>query len=170
MCDDIPPNGIIISISGPMTDFERIDIHELLPQREPFVMVGRLLHFDMKRTVTATIPSAGNLFVNDGHFSAEGVMENIAQTCAARIGYINKYILGKSIQIGLIGGIRNFRIHRLPSVGEEIITAIDTVEEVMGMTMVEGTVTSGGTPIAECVLKIALMDTEETADEETHGI
>jgi len=33
-------------------EFEKIDIHELLPQQEPFVMVGKLCHFDMEKTIT----------------------------------------------------------------------------------------------------------------------
>ena len=47
-----------------------IDIHELLPQQEPFVMISRLTHFDMVRTVTETEVSAQNIFVEEGRFSA----------------------------------------------------------------------------------------------------
>ena len=101
-----------------------IDIHELLPQQEPFVMVGRLIEFDMRRTVTETDIIAQNIFVEDGRLSASGLMENIAQTCAARIGYINKYILKKGIQIGYIGAIRNLEILSLPQVGDTIRTEV----------------------------------------------
>ena len=87
-----------------------IDVHELLPQQEPFVMISRLTHFDKLRTVTETIISEDNIFVENGCFTASGLMENIAQTCAARIGYVNKYILKKGIQIGFIGAIRNMQI------------------------------------------------------------
>ena len=62
-----------------------IDVHELLPQQEPFVMISRLTHFDKLRTVTETIISEDNIFVENGCFTASGLMENIAQTCAARI-------------------------------------------------------------------------------------
>ena len=62
-------------------------------------MISRLTHFDMVRTVTETEVSAQNIFVEEGRFSASGLIENIAQTCAARIGYVNKYILKKGIQI-----------------------------------------------------------------------
>ena len=63
-------------------------------------MISRLTHFDMVRTVSETEVSAQNIFVEEGCFSASGLIENIAQTCAARIGYVNKYILKKGIQIG----------------------------------------------------------------------
>ena len=70
-----------------------IDIHELLPQQKPFVMVGRLIHFDERTTETETEIKADNIFVDDGLFSASGLIENIAQTCAVRIGYVNRFIL-----------------------------------------------------------------------------
>lgn len=141
-------------------NLEEIDIHTLLPQQEPFVMVGRLTHFDMEKTVTRTVVSPDNIFVEDGCFTSSGIIENIAQTCAARIGYVNKYILRKGIQLGFIGAIRNLAIHRLPRTGEEIETAIVTVQEVFGMTLVTATVTAGGELIAECEMKIAVSEVQ----------
>lgn len=137
-------------------NLSEIDIHELLPQQEPFVMADRLTHFDMERTVTETCVTAANLFVDNGELTPSGIIENIAQTCAARIGYVNKYIYKKGIKIGFIGAIRNLRIERLPRVGETITTTIDTLEEVFGMTLVKGTVTVGSETVAECQMKIAL--------------
>lgn len=141
-------------------EFDKIDIHELLPQQEPFVMVGRLIHFDMERTVTQTEVKADNLFVENGVFSASGIIENIAQTCAARIGYVNKYILKKGIQLGFIGAIRNMNIYRCPKVGEIIETSIITIEEIFGMTLVTATVRVGEEIIADSEMKIALSEVE----------
>ena len=94
-----------------------IDVHELLPQQEPFVMIGAVEHYDGARTVTSLQIPEDNLFVEDGKFTAPGLIENIAQTCAARIGYINKYILGKGIQAGYICAIKEMEIHGCPLVG-----------------------------------------------------
>lgn len=71
----------------------QIDIHELLPQQEPFVMVGTLVRIDERTTVTQTVIKESNIFVDGKSLSASGLVENIAQTCATRIGYVNKYIL-----------------------------------------------------------------------------
>ena len=39
-----------MNTSAPTDDFVReIDIHTLLPQQEPMVMIGQLMHFDMQR-------------------------------------------------------------------------------------------------------------------------
>ena len=142
-------------------NLEEIDIHTLLPQQEPFVMVGRLTHFDVEKTVTRTTVKPDNIFVDNGFFTSSGIIENIAQTCVARIGYVNKYILRKGIQLGFIGAIRNLRLHRLPAAGQEIETAIVTVEEVFGMTLVTATVKSGDNDIiAECEMKIAVSEVD----------
>lgn len=140
--------------------FEEINILELLPQREPFIAVGSLLHFDMETTITLTKITAESLFVSNGELSSSGVIENIAQTCATRIGYINKYILKKGIQIGFIGAIRKLEIYRLPKVGETIKTTINVVEEVFGMTLVAATVFVGEELIADTEMKIAVKEQE----------
>lgn len=143
----------------------KIDVHELLPQQEPFVMVGTLVSFDMGKTVTQTLIENKNIFVESGIFTASGIIENIAQTCATRIGYINKYILKKGIQIGFIGAIRNFKLFRCPKVGELVETTIITEEEVFGMTLVSATVKVADELIAESSMKIAVSDVESQKEE-----
>ena len=136
----------------------QIDIHSLLPQQEPFVMIGRLIYFDERRTMTETTIKEDNIFVDEGMFSASGLIENIAQTCAARIGFVNKYILKKGIQIGFIGAIRNLEVYRLPKVGETITTTMDVVEEVFGMTLAKARVTCGEETLVSTEIKIALKE------------
>lgn len=136
-------------------NFREIDIHRLLPQREPFVMVGALEHFDMEKTVTETVIAADNIFTENGVFTSAGMIENIAQTCAARIGYINLN-LNKDIVVGFIGAVRNMKIYRLPQVGEVITTTIITLEEIFGMTLVKATICCGDELLAESEMKIAL--------------
>ena len=133
-----------------------IDIHTLLPQQEPFVMVDRLIQIDEKSFATETLVKAENIFVDDGLLSASGLIENIAQTCAARIGFVNKYILQKGIQIGFIGAVRNLEILSLPQVGQTITTKVEVVEEVFGMTLAKATVTCEGETLVTTEMKIAL--------------
>ena len=145
----------------PTEEFLRgIDIHELLPQQEPFVMISSLVRFDMQTTVTETIVSADNMFVEDGVFTAPGIVENIAQTCAARIGYVNKYILKKGIQLGFIGAIRDLKVKDLPKVGDTITTSISVIDSVFGMTLVDAVVLNNGTEVASAQMKIAVKESE----------
>lgn len=148
-----------IDIQMPPKEFlSGIDIHELLPQKEPFVMISRLVHFDKQRTVTETIIDEDNIFVENGFLSSSGMIENIAQTCAARIGYINKYILKKGIQIGFIGAIRNMEISNLPKVGDMITTTVDVIEEVFGMILAKAIITCSGMKILDTEMKIAVKE------------
>lgn len=135
-----------------------IDIHSLLPQQEPFVMVGSLVHFDEKSIATETLVKAENIFVDDGRLSASGLIENIAQTCAARIGFVNKYILKKGIQLGFIGAVRNLEISALPRTGQTIRTTVEVVEEVFGMTLAHASVTCEGETLVTTEMKIALKE------------
>lgn len=151
----------IIEMEQPTEAFLRgIDIHELLPQQKPFVMIGRLIHFDPVRTVTETVVAADNLFTDadTAQFSASGLVENVAQTCAARIGYYNKYIVHKDVQIGFIGAVRGFDILRLPRVGETLTTTVNVDEEVFGMILAHATVEVGDELIARTEMKIAIKE------------
>lgn len=149
----------MIDPKNPTDDAVRlIDIHTLLPQQEPFVMTGRMMHFDMQTIQTELLVTEDNLFVDDGRMSASGVMENIAQTCAARIGYINVYVLHKGVQVGVIGAIRNFRVVRTPCVGETLHTTVVVREEAFGMILADATIVVKGEPIAQCEIKIAVKE------------
>lgn len=140
-----------------MIPFEEIEITTLLPQQPPFVMVDRLLHYSEERTVCRLRVEPENIFCENGVLSAAGMMENIAQTCAARLGYINKYILKNDrILIGYIGAINNLSIYREPKVGEEIVTTVEILDNVMGMTLISGTIKCGEETLAEGRMKIAI--------------
>ena len=140
-----------------MNEFERIDVHTLLPQQEPFVMIDRLVHYDPVRTVTMLDVRSDNIFADDGHLSVAGLNENIAQTCAARMGYISRSS-GDRVKIGVIGAITGFSVKRTPLVGEVLTTTIEVKQEVFQVTLVHATVTVGEEVIAETDLKIALQD------------
>ncbi|MDR2626986.1 MAG: pseudouridylate synthase [Dysgonamonadaceae bacterium] len=139
-------------------EFETIDILDLLPQRPPFVMLDRLLYCDGDTTQTAFVVKDSNIFCDNGHLSEAGLIENIAQTCAARMGYINTCTdAGNgSVKLGFIGSIRDMEIFRLPAVGETLLTQVNVEEEVFQMTLVNATVTAGNEPIASGAMKIAI--------------
>lgn len=137
-----------------------IDVHTVLPQQEPFVMVGTLTHFELTTSTTETRIEEENIFVNDGKFSASGMMENIAQTCAARIGFYNKYILEKDVQVGFIGAIRNYVVHSLPEVGSTIVTKVDILEEIFGMTLANAEIKCNNEVIATAEIKLSVRSVE----------
>ena len=140
-----------------MRAIQDIPLKELIPQRPPFVMIDRLVSSDAVFSVTELEVRPDNLFVDNGRMTAAGLVENIAQTCAARIGYINLNS-GEAVKIGVIGSISNLNITRTPKVGEHLVTTIKLLEEVFQVTLVEAMVKSDDEVLAQCNMKIALTD------------
>ena len=133
-----------------------IDILTLLPQKPPMVMVERLLHCDTVVTETEFTVREDCIMVEDGQLTPMGLVENVAQTCAARMGYIN-VSSGKEVRVGVIGALRDIEIHSLPPVGSTIKTRIEVSEEVFGMTLAQAESYCGYTLLASGTIKIALL-------------
>lgn len=142
-----------------MSQFSKYDILELLPQRRPFVMIDSLLYCDMAVTRTSLEVREDNIFNDGGHLSTAGICENIAQTCAARLGYLS-LSSGQPVRLGFIGAISNMQVSRTPRTGEVLVTEINVLQEVFNITLVHAVVRSGDEVIAETDLKIALADDE----------
>lgn len=140
-------------------DIKDIDILTLIPQRRPFVMVDRLLSFDETESSTDFVVREDNIFCKDGLFLETGIMENIAQTCAARIGYIN-ITNNESVKIGVIGSIKDLIITKLPKVGSRLLTKVKVLSEVFAITLVEAEVFDNDELVARCEMKISLTDKE----------
>jgi predicted hotdog family 3-hydroxylacyl-ACP dehydratase len=134
---------------------ETFTTDELLPQRPPFVMIDRLRDVTDTTTETELTVREDNLFYQGGVLREGGIIENIAQTCAARLGYVS-LVNHRPVAVGFIGAMRDLRIVRLPEKGEMLLTQISILGEVMDMTLVEATVRCGGDVIAEGQMKIAI--------------
>ena len=143
-----------------MSPFDQIAIGGILPQREPFLFVDWLESYDDRETVTSFTVPAEHLLVEDGHLTASGILENMAQSSAARIGYQCKYILHVPVRIGYIGAIRKFRVYRLPAVGETLTTTVILREDVFGISLTDVVVRVGEEIMAEAALKTALGEKE----------
>lgn len=142
-----------------MRKIDDITLNELLPQRPPFVMIDRLVSCDAVFAVTELLIREDNIFIEDERLTSSGLVENIAQSCAARIGYLN-ICDGISVKIGVIGSISNLNIVRTPKVGEKLVTTIELISEVLNMTLVEAVIRSDGEEIVRASMKIALTDKE----------
>lgn len=140
-------------------ELEAIDVLTLLPQRPPFVMIDCLTHFDDVLTASRFQVKADNIFMgDDGVLNSCALAENIAQTCAARMGYINQYILKDKVKLGFIGDIKHMKIWREARAGEELRTEIEVMQEVLQMTLVKARVKVGEETIVTADMKIALTD------------
>ena len=134
-----------------------VDIQELLPQRPPILMVDRLLSADDKRAETELLVRTDNIFVENGTLKAYAIIENMAQTCAAQLGYADIYVNGKKdVRIGYIGAVKRMHVETSPLVGETLHTRMEILEDFGDMKIVTAESFVAGRRIAVAELTIAL--------------
>lgn len=131
------------------------DILRYIPQRQPIVMVDTLVAVSEKVTETTFVVKAGALFVEDGVLQEAGLIENIAQTAAAGVGY-QCAVNNVEVPVGFIGAVKNLTIDYLPKVGEEIRTRVEVLEEIFDMSLIKGTSFVGNKSVVVCEMKIVL--------------
>lgn len=134
-----------------------IPIADLIPQRPPFVLIDRLTRHGEDFAESEFLVSGDHIMIIDGALTAEGLVENIAQTAAAHLGFIN-YSASYPPAIGYIGAVSNLITHALPPVGSEIKTIIKIERRVLNASIIQGSSYLGSSLLAECQLKIFLDD------------
>lgn len=128
---------------------------ELIPQRPPIVMVDSLISVSENKTVTGFTVNPDNIFVMNGALREPGLIENMAQSAAAGVGYLCR-INNEEVPIGYIGAVKNLVIHFHPEVYCRLTTEITIEYEVLDATLIKGCVFSHGKLAAECEMKIFL--------------
>ena len=138
------------------------DILSFIPQRAPFVMVDKILSSDATKTSSSFIIKEGNVFLENGFFKEPGLLENIAQTAAARAGS-NSKIENKPVDVGYIGAVKNFKIFSLPTIGDELLTEITIENQIFDVTLISGKILCNNIEIAYCEMKIFINITKSTS-------
>ncbi|MDR2222700.1 MAG: hypothetical protein LBE34_08150 [Flavobacteriaceae bacterium] len=130
-------------------------VKELIPQREPIVMVDALYEYT-ETSITAGLTIApNNLCVKNGQMKEVGLIEHCAQSVALHTGY-QFYLRQQPAPVGYIGSIKKMDILRLPKVGDCIYTKVSILQEFMGVTLVEFTTYCKGETIAIGSMKTVL--------------
>lgn len=130
-------------------------ILQLIPQRPPIVMVDRFYGIEEASSYAGLTIVLGNIFCQNGLFQEAGVIEHIAQSAAARIGYVYSQ-KKEAVPLGFIGSVDKLNIYRLPEVGHELFTEITIIQEVGDITLIAAQVKVDETLIAKCRMKIFL--------------
>jgi len=112
-----------------------IPITQLIPQRAPIVMVDMLWEYSPTTAVVGLTVLEDNIFVQEGSFSASGLIEHMAQSTALHKGY-GYYLNHQPAPMGYIGAIKHIEIYKLPPMGAHIKTSITIVQEFMDVTLV----------------------------------
>lgn len=132
-------------------------IKELIPQREPFLMVDELLEVTDDSGTSSFEVRADNVLVDEGGLSEAGIIENMAQTAAAIAGYHHFRGGAGCPPLGMIGELRDFVLHSRPKVGQRLLTTISHGLTVGNITVVHATTSADGVMTAESTLKISVQ-------------
>lgn len=127
----------------------------LIPQKMPFIMVDTLAAYSEKSIVSHFQIPADNILVMGNYFSGPGLIENMAQTIALHTGY-KYYLLKKPAPTGYIGAIKKAEIFDLPKVSEKLVTTVEILHDIMGVTLVRAKVECKGVLLASSEMKTAL--------------
>lgn len=133
------------------------EITSFIPQRPPFVMIDRIISSGERTTISGFIIRKENLLVENGMLKEPGLVENIAQTAAARAG-VTAQESGSPVRVGYIGAIRNLEISGFPKINDEIITEITVEKQIFDVSMITGKVSCNGSIIASCEMKIFIIN------------
>jgi len=132
------------------------DILRLIPQRNPFVMVDEFEATDKTVAQTVLYVRTDNFFLlPDGTLAETGLIEHIAQSAAALVGYQQTDMAQP--HIGLIGEVKHFECLCRPETGHLIRTSIAFGFSIGNVTLVEGRCCIDGEEIAHAKLKIFMQ-------------
>lgn len=133
---------------------------EFLPQQAPFLLVDRMLSCEQHLCHTDFPVPMVHPLVKDGVLLEAGVLENIAQSCAAHIGYLSRNI---PVRIGVVASIRNLKIHTFPRVGDVVETVVEEQgDPIFSVSIYMAKVMVGDQLVAEGEMRVVLTEQEPT--------
>ena len=134
-----------------------MDIKSAIPQREPIIMIDKIVNHSDEKTSTSLTIKETNIFVEENIFQSSGLIEHIAQSSAARMG-IQTTEKEKTPLLGYIASIKNMMINRLPKVGETILTEIIVTNHIHNIIVVQGESKVDNIVVANCELKVFIEE------------
>ncbi|MGG7662003.1 hypothetical protein [Dyadobacter sp. BHUBP1] len=132
-------------------------ITDYIPHRPPFVMVDSLVNATRELFESDFTVTDDNMLVQDGFFQETGLIEHIAQTCAASFGYLDSEDGGEP-KIGFIGAVSKVLVTELPPVGAMIRTVVTPLHQLGNIYLVKGESFLDGRILLGCELKIVVSE------------
>lgn len=130
----------------------------LVPHRGPMCLIDRLTHCaDGEAEVEAVLAPEGALVDDDGCAEAAGLLELMAQACAAMKGHEDLSARGP-VRTGFLVGVRSFQVHGGARAGDRLRIRVRTVGRLDGFTVAEAEVARGAEVVATGSLKLWVTD------------
>ncbi|MGL1886416.1 MAG: 3-hydroxyacyl-ACP dehydratase [Reichenbachiella sp.] len=133
------------------------EIQNYIPQHPPIMMIDNIMMCDEQRVETGFLVREDELFLLGGKLSESGLLENIAQSAAAKVGY-ECHQRNVPVPLGFIGGISKVKVNALPSVGSTIKTVVNIDKEIFGVTIIKGESFLEDESLVSCEMKIIIAE------------
>lgn len=134
------------------------NITDYIPQRSPFIMIDELKKADSSGFISTFTVRDDNIFLTKNELSESALVENIAQTCAAGFGYLNRNEAGGKNKIGFIGSVSKLAVYHQAFQSNEIETTIQIIADFGGVHLIEGIAQTKTHTLLKCQMKIVLAD------------
>lgn len=132
-------------------------IKQLLPHREPMIMVDSLLQCDAIYAKVGFTICPSSIFIEDNSLSETGLIEHMAQAAALQMGYQN-HSPNQPAKEGFIASIKRLNIHILPKVDATLITEVHISHQILHMTTVKLITTSNSEEIASAEMNMVIRE------------
>lgn len=136
-------------------NIKKEDITNFIPHRAPFLMIDNLILANAERFESDFFIEDNNVLVRSGHFEESGLIENIAQTCAAGFGFLD-HGKDEKPKIGFIGAVSKLEVFELPPVHSKIDTVVTPTHQLGNIFLVKGENYCNGRKLLECEIKIVV--------------
>jgi 3-hydroxyacyl-[acyl-carrier-protein] dehydratase len=130
-------------------------ITDFIPHRKPFIMIDNLIMADMDRFESDFFIEQDNVLVRSGYLEESGLIENIAQTCAAGFGFLDQENDGEP-KMGFIGAVSKLEVFELPVVNSIIRTIVTPTHQLGNIFLLKGENYCNGRKLLECEIKIVI--------------
>ncbi len=131
-------------------------IVSVIPQRAPFVMIDELIDCSETTTNTRFQVQASNIFFDGKQLSESALVENMAQTAAAGVGYAAQQN-NTPVPVGFIGAVQQLHIYKLPLENDWLETEVTVTNKVFDVTFIKGAIRCNNELLAECDMKIFIQ-------------
>lgn len=118
-------------------------------------MVDSMLEYGETTLKAGLTVTENEIFAENGELAASGLLEHQAQCVALHTGY-RYFLKDEEPPVGYIGAIKYFEVEELPKLGDQIISSINILNEMMDVTQVEVITELNGRIIAKSEMKTVL--------------
>jgi predicted hotdog family 3-hydroxylacyl-ACP dehydratase len=128
-------------------------IQLLLPHKDPFIMIDELITATPQKMETRFLIEIDNIFLDENGFREFGMIENMAQSCAAGLCFIGMQNKQKP-QDGYLGSVSKLQLHQLAQLHDVIQTIVYPLQQFGNMHLLKCVTYLKGALLMEAELKL----------------